>query len=361
MRFHKSGHQRVEPEAKRSLLVINFVVDADDPVLGFAVDWLEELRSRVDHLVVLTGRVGRVPPDLDVEIISTDWNPGQKLRNVLKFQRRLVGLLLLQRPDAVFTHMAAPQGLLASPFLRLLRIRHVLWYAHPQVSTTLRLAVACANSVVTSVPESFMLDSPKVKPIGQGIELSKFPRPAVEPRNLQTLVHWGRCDPVKRLDYLAATVETFGSQTGTESRLLAVGKPSTDTSSQWWQSVIDMDAERDRPVIDWIPGVNQSDLAHIAARSDGFVHASTTGFDKAALEAALLGLPVFSETESIRRQLDAPDCGNSILGQLHWWSSASSEQRIALCERQREAVIQRHSLSSLGDRLDQALFGGSAE
>jgi hypothetical protein len=179
MRFRKFSHQRVVPANQRTLLVINFVVDADDPVLGFAVDWLKELRSRVDHLVVLTGRVGRVPASLDAEIISTDWIPGQKLRNVLRFQRRLLGLLHSQRPDAVFTHMAAPQGLLASPILRLLRIRHVLWYAHPQVTTTLRLAVACANSVVTSVAESFMLDSPKVNPIGQGIELSKFPRPAL--------------------------------------------------------------------------------------------------------------------------------------------------------------------------------------
>lgn len=358
MRFRRSSRQRVVPATRRTLLVINFVVDADDPVLGFAVDWLEELRSRVDHLVVLTGRVGRVPPSLDAEIISTDWIPGQKLRNVLRFQRRLLGLLLSQRPDAVFTHMAAPQGLLASPILRLLRIRHVLWYAHPQVTTTLRLAVACANSVVTSVPESFMLDSPKVKPIGQGIELTKFPRPAVEPRNLQTLVHWGRCDPVKRLDYLAATVETFGHQSGSDTRFLAVGKPSTATSAQWWQSVIDMDAELDRPVVDWIPGVNQSDLAILAARSDGFVHACRA-FDKAALEAPLLGLPVFSEAEPIRRELGAPDCGHTILEQLTWWSSASSEHRIALCESQRDAVIQRHSLSSLGDRLEHALFGGS--
>jgi hypothetical protein len=337
--------------------VINFVTDADDPVLGFAVGWLEELRSRVDHLTVLTSRVGRVPETLDVEIICSNWVPGQNLRNLLKFVRQLVRTLRYHRPDGVFTHMAAPQGIMASPVLRLLRVRHVLWYAHPQVTPMLRLAVTLADKVVTSVPESLPLKSKKIQAIGQGIDLRKFAVPIVSPKNTRILVHWGRCDPVKRLDYLAETVERFGDWSATETRLLSIGVPSTSDSAYWWQQVLDTDVKRERPIVEWIPGVAQADLAPIAARSEAFVHASITGFDKAALEACLLGIPVFSEAESIRKEIGAPHCASDVLEQLKWWDSASSEEKVAFCVMQREAVVTRHSLASLGDRLEMIIFG----
>jgi hypothetical protein len=355
MKWPKSRRRRKSQE--KSLLVINFVTDENDPVLGFAVGWLAELRTRVDRMTVLTGRIGSVPESLDAEIISTDWVPDQNIRNVLKFQRELIRVLRSQRPNAVFTHMAAPQGLLASPLLRLTRIRHVLWYAHPQVTPMLRFAVALANRVVTSVPESFTLPSRKVVAIGQGIDLHRFGNHGPHSGNLRTFIHWGRCDPVKRLDYLAEAVDQFGRWAGVESQFIQVGNPMTDESSAWWQDVLRIDAERERPVIKWIPGVSQSELSGIGHGADAFIHACNA-FDKAALEAALIGLPVFSEAESVQREVGSPPSEPSLFKQLKWWQSASLEDRSTFGNLQRSAVVNGHSLRVLALRLEELLYNG---
>lgn len=353
------ANKRATEKNVRSLLVINFVVDADDPVLGFAVRWLEELQSKVERLVVVTGRVGRVPDSLNVEIVDTNWVPAQNIRNVLRFQWKIIRTLRAVKPSAAFTHMAAIQGLLASPWLRLLGVRHVLWYAHPHLPKSFRFAMAAANAVVTSVPESCPAESGKVMPIGQGIDTALFPEPLENDLESPVLVHWGRCDPVKRLDYLAEVVDHHSRDTGRPFSFLVVGEPSTEGAAEWWREVLETDSRRDRRVIEWIPGLPQSELPCVALRASAFIHASCTGFDKAALEAALLGLPVFSEAVAIRRELGHPPSGENILQQLAWWDAATGEARMAYCEAQRAAVSLQHSLPGLSIRLLDVLFNGA--
>jgi glycosyltransferase involved in cell wall biosynthesis len=335
----------------RTLLVINFVVDADDPVLGFATRWLEALRPHVDRLVVLTGQVGEVPDTLDAEIISTNWVPGQNIRNVLRFERELLKTLHRYRPDAVFSHMAAPQAVLAAPWIRLMHRRHVLWYAHTSPSTSLRLASYLVDAIATSVPESCPIQSEKVTPVGQGIDLQRFPRIRDTYDKFEIMAHWGRCDQTKRLDYLVEILAEHSALIGTHFRFLVAGSPSSEENSLWWKEICNNDAKRDRPIVEWKVGVAQSDLVAEIADADAFIHASKSGFDKAALEAAALGIPVFSEVDSIRRELGAPPCPASVGEQMRWYQSQMIHERASYAERQHAAVVENHSLPRLASRL----------
>jgi glycosyltransferase involved in cell wall biosynthesis len=341
----------------RTLLVINFVVDADDPVLGFATRWLEALRPHVDRLVVLTGQVGEVPDTLDAEIISTNWVPGQNLRNVFRFERELLKTLRRFRPDAVFSHMAAPQAVLAAPWIRLMRRRHVLWYTHNHVSLALRIARYFVSAITTAAPETCRVAGSKVHVLGHGIDLQRFSRICREYSRLEIAGHWGRCDPIKRLDYLASVVEGFATTSQPRIRLSVVGRPSNAAAENWWLNTLGNPSEHNETEIIWRPAVKHDLLADTAADFDVFVHACMSGLDKAPLEAAALGIPVLSENESVRQTLGAPPCPPEIAEQLQWYLSQSVEERSSFAERQHAAVVEHHSLPRLGSRLIDLLFG----
>jgi len=338
----------------KRLLVINFVYDLDDPVLGFAVEWVHELSAHFDETVVLTGRAGRFEPSPRISIISTNWQTGRNVHNSIDFLRALAKILRSSRPSVAFTHMAVAQGLVASPLLRLFRIRHVLWYTHRKLTMVLRLAVFMSNSVLTASPETCRVRSRKVAAIGHGI--SAPPGRLADRRGDGKVLYvtWGRCDPVKRLDNIVAAINEVHSTDPSSASLLVIGDPSSQSSREWWDAVMQDDQRRAR-IIEWIPAVSRDRLTSQIPEDAIFVHSSRTGLDKAPLEAALLGLPVLSDEPLILEALDANRQPLSLEEQIKWCRQLADTDRLALVALQRIAVERLNSLSNLINRVSQEL------
>ena len=109
--------------------------------------------------------------------------------------------------DAVVAHMIPAYVLLAAPLVRPRRTPLLLWYTHWKASPTLRAAERLATAIVSVDRRSFPLESPKVRPIGHGIDVSEFACADRAGRTgLQALV-LGRYSPAKGIETILRAVQ----------------------------------------------------------------------------------------------------------------------------------------------------------
>ena len=149
-------------------------VDPAHPALAATVPMLRALAERVDEVVVLADRAlpGVLPDNCRVRPFAARSQAGRGLR----FESALAAELAHRpKPAALVAHMCPIYAVLAAPLARPLGTKVLLWYTHWSVSRTLQAAERVSNVVLTVDRRTFPLDSPKVRAIGHGIDLSEFP------------------------------------------------------------------------------------------------------------------------------------------------------------------------------------------
>lgn len=189
------------------LLVFNLATDADDPLLGFAVEWLNSLASSVGALDVITMRAGcfALPGHVEVRSVGAERGRSRPGR-VLAFYGILGGLLRRHRYDAALAHMTPLFAAMAGPLLHARGIPLALWYARGgRASRALRIAARWADTIATPSRGSFPLPHARVVVTGHGIDTDRFsPASEAGPEDDRTfrVVSVGRVAPVKRLEIL---------------------------------------------------------------------------------------------------------------------------------------------------------------
>lgn len=336
------------------LLVLNFAMDEDHPILGFGVSWVRALADLVGSVHVVTGSAGRVDLPRNVTVDSIGWLSGERLSNVRKLRGAVHRALARFSPDAVFTHMAAPYAAVMGPELRARRLRHVLWYAHASRSKGLLLAYPWIKAIATSTPESCPISGSKVHVIGQGVDTELFTPVHRSYTSVQRAVHWGRADPSKRIEYMLTAITQSRAATGAPLSLTQIGSPATPDATAAWEVI--QASHRGDELLRWIPGVSRDRLPGLAADQDVFVHAFQGSMDKAALEAAALGLPVLSENTSVRRELGAWPSDPDLAAQLISFIAASEQERERFAQFQQQRVLARHSIQALSTKLVDLLY-----
>jgi glycosyltransferase involved in cell wall biosynthesis len=190
------------------ILLINFVMDRNSPVLAWQHSVALRLAAKCERLVVLTERVGECELPDNVEV--------HRVPRILTTPLRMLGARWLmnipvwswcvrERFDAVFIHMNADWAYRLAPCWQQFGIPVLLWYAHGTVTNRLRRAHAQTACVVTSTPEGFGIPSSKVRVIGQGIDTGLFTPPASRPDNA-TIVAVGRVSRRKKVDLMLETL-----------------------------------------------------------------------------------------------------------------------------------------------------------
>ncbi|MGH8546817.1 MAG: glycosyltransferase, partial [Gammaproteobacteria bacterium] len=149
------------------LLLFNLATDADDPILGFATQWIRALAQRVEFIHVVTMRAGRidVPPNVSVHSVGKDKGYSET-RRAVEFYCLLYRITRSGPIDACFSHMMPLFTILAAPVLKPLRIPIVTWYAHPSATRILKLAHHCSDHMVTSIGTSYPYKHDKLLLIG---------------------------------------------------------------------------------------------------------------------------------------------------------------------------------------------------
>ncbi len=350
----------------KHLLVFNLRMDEDDPVMGFAVEWVRALAARFERVTVVTMHRGRVTPIPDVRILSAGRELGlaEPLR-VGRFYRTVLQVLREHPPDVAFSHMIPIFSALFAPLARHRGIPQLLWYAHGHVSWELRLAERLVDGCVTSMSHGFRLPSSKLQVLHQGIDADRF-RPPVETREAygRTVVMLGRISEVKRV---VETVEVLAQarERGVPVRMEVFGGPSTREDERY-EKLVHQRVEQLRLAEDVIfhGPVSHAAAPHAYQRGGLFMNLSRgSSLDKSTLEAMASGcIPIgtsggfaaFARACGFER-LAPPDDPASIRDALVELAGLEPAAAARLRQAVRQSVQRHHSLDALADSIVERL------
>ncbi len=202
----------------RRLLLFNLRTDADDHILGFTTRWIAGLAPYYDAIDVLTMHAGRIAVPENVTVYSVGREKGYAApRRLLNFYVILLRLLLTHHYTACFAHMMPLFAALGGILLTLFRVPTTTWYTHRQRTRQLAWAVRFSRRVVSAVPDSFPIQTPKLRVTGHGVDTEFYsPSPplhvwrggrGVRLEGMQAeVVYVARLTPIKQQHHLIQAI-----------------------------------------------------------------------------------------------------------------------------------------------------------
>jgi glycosyltransferase involved in cell wall biosynthesis len=320
----------------RRLVFLTQAVDPAHPALAATIPKLRALAARVDELVVVAQSAdgADLPANVDVRTFGASSRPARALRFERELARALPG-------DAVVAHMIPAYVLLAAPLVRPRRIPLVLWYTHWKATRQLRAAERLATAIVSVDRRSFPLDSPKVRPIGHGIDVAEF---SCADRGAREGVHalvLGRYSPAKGIDTILQGVKAVE---GVDVELHGAALSELERRHR------DDLASFGVPLGDAVP---RAQVPELFARADVLINNMEAGApDKVVYEAAAACLPVLASNpvfdelfEGYPLQFER-DSAESLAERLRWFASVGADERAAIGRALRARVAERHSVDT---------------
>jgi len=234
----------------------------------------------------------------------------------------------------------------AAPLAKLAHVPTVLWFAHPRDSLALRTAQRLSDLVLTSMPGSYPRPDPKVRAIGQAIDIDRFPTSPPLSRNpaFMRVLALGRTSDSKRYDLAIEGVAAARSN-GTDVRLRIVG-PSTNAHerAERVRLTARIDALGLSGAVTLEEGVPSSRVPGLLAEADALLSTTVDGSgDKAVFEAMAAGRPVVASNPAFAELLgDLPLRLMFPTGDV----SALGERLSALALAERAPIVETGSVLS---------------
>lgn len=354
------------PAAPLRLLLFNLATDADHQVLSFTSAWINALASHCAYVDVLTMQAGRLTVAPNVRVYSVGKERGwSEPRRALNFYGHLLRLLTTRRYDVCFAHMMPLFALMGAPLLALWRVPLVLWYTHRQKTRILAGATWWARRVVTAAPSSFPIATPKLRPLGHGIDTT-FYQPSAAPSTEQAVVYVARLTPIKRQVELLCATATLDADVW----LIGDKNAPEDAAYKAELEALACDPQRVRParLLGKLPPEAVRAYVQQAAIA---VNLSPVGsFDKAALEAMACGVPTLVRSPDFAPLLgdhapylllDDPSDTPRLRALLAHWLDIPPAERARVGAELRAAVQTQHSLPRLMARLVSVLRMGEVD
>jgi len=77
-------------------------MDENDKLLSHQVEIVDEIAKKIDHVIVLTGRIGKIPNINNVTLRSYDWIQGKNFFNILKLLFAFFRVLKQRNTSVIF-------------------------------------------------------------------------------------------------------------------------------------------------------------------------------------------------------------------------------------------------------------------
>ena len=342
----------------KRLLLFNLVTDAKHPVLGFTTQWIRELAARVESIDVITMQAGEIDVPANVRVHSAGLERGwSEPRRALEFYRHLFRILRTQRIDGCFSHMIQIFSVLAGPVLRMKGIPLVTWYAHPQLSLSLKLGHFFSNRMVTSLPGAYPYRKNKLSVIGQGIDTARFSpgEPAATEDDL--ILCAGRISRVKNHPILLRAVAQIPQRVRVIILGTTVGPEDEAYAAELRALVTELHLEES---VTFAKSLPPAELPASYRRCTVHVNLTPAGFgDKVAWEAMSCGRPCLVANPDFRETLGdhqdellfRGDDPRDLAGKLTALLAKDAAGRAAIGLYLRSQVERLHSLPRLVDRI----------
>jgi glycosyltransferase involved in cell wall biosynthesis len=340
----------------RRLLLFNLATDTQHPILGFTTQWIRELAARVESIHVITMWAGAIDVPANVRVYSAGRERGwSEPRRLFEFYRHLFRILREERIDGCFSHMIQVFSVLAGPVLRWKGIPLVTWYAHPKVTTSLKLAHLASDRMVTSLPRAYPYRHDKVTIIGQGIDTALFAPLEGFVADDDLLLCVGRLSRVKNHPTL---LRAF-SQLPDRFRLSILGATAGADDEAYLAELKSLAsalgiAER----VAFEPPVPATELPAQYRRCAVHVNLTPAGFgDKVAWEAMSCGRPCLVANDDFQETIEphAADLlfhnADELVARLQALLARTPAERDEIGLRLRSQVMRLHSLPRLAERI----------
>jgi glycosyltransferase involved in cell wall biosynthesis len=346
------------------ILWLNLATDCDDPILGFATRWIDEVARRAQFVHVISMRVGRTLPRENVRIHSVGKEKGYgEARRALEFYAALVRVRREGPIDVCFAHMISVFAAMAAPVLKPQKVPIVLWYTHPTVTWLLKLAHHAVDRVVTSLPGSYPYRPDKVQVIGHGIDTEMFcPDPEVVLDDPPVILSVGRVSPYKDFGTLLEAAALLKARRQSRFRIVIVGSPVVATDHAYAES---LQSRVERlglsQTVSIIPTMPSQELAAWYRRATVCVNLTRSGSgDKVVFEAMSCGRICFVANAGFHDVLGRHtgelmfpyQDARALADRLEWGLSLGEDERSAIARHLGQRVRANHGVRHVAERLD---------
>jgi glycosyltransferase involved in cell wall biosynthesis len=343
------------------VLWFNLATDLDDPILGFTAGWVRALAKRMEFIHVVTMRAGRIEVPGNVQVHSVGKERGySELRRVICFYRIIFGILRRDRIDACVSHMIPIFSILAAPILKSKGIPLVTWYAHRQLTATVKLAHHLSDRMISSEYISYPYQKDKLTVIGQGIDTELFSPSNTALENPPLIISVGRLSPIKDLITVVDAIHLLHRR-GYSVGCALVGS-ATEQTSGYAEKVHNRVQELNLgDSVQFVGAVANQQITQWYRRSFAHVNCSPSdhSIDKTVLEAMACGKLSLSSTRGFRetmgnwadRLLFEHGNAGDLARKLEWLLLLRGAERQTIATSLRESVMKRHNLEQLADKL----------
>jgi hypothetical protein len=232
----------------------------------------------------------------NVKVSHLIWDNNAIFANVFRIYKLLLPTLLRHRDAVVFSHMTDVHAALISPLTWILRMRHVLWYAHATNSIYLIWSSFFVSKIVSSTSGScnLKINKDKIRFINQGISTEDFPYFNHKSFNLDKAFYYGRLDQSKNIHLLLELTKICNALKIPIS-IDIYGKPTNNDSEKYLENLkFSPIAKTIDTKVKFKGSIQRRNVSQVADNYGLFVNLFTGSLDKTLIETTFLGIPVIT-------------------------------------------------------------------
>jgi len=350
-------NDKIPHKNKMRILLFNLATDADDPIWGFTTEWINALAKHLEFINVISMQVGKVKVAENVKVFSVGKEKGyNKFYRTIEFYRKLLYILKIDKISVCFSHMIPIFSILAAPILKIKCIPLITWYAHRQLSLTLKLAHHLSDKIVSISESSYPYYHDKFIALGHGIDTNLFTPSYKEPEEPPLLLYVGRISPIKDLSTLIEAV-SFLRNKNYKIRCSIVGTAPPQHKNYMSKIVNKVRNLGLDNVIEFVGAVPHSEVINYFQKCFAHINCSPPdhSLDKAVLEAMACGKPSLSSTKGFEPTMGQwadklifnYKCPQDLANKLEFLLTMSNENLLKMGFELRSNVIKYHSLERL--------------